>query len=57
MKKLCLFRRFKSYLPFYPRKLFYNTLTLALFDYCDIIWGVGKYSTYAVLAELAKQGS
>ena len=45
LKKLFLFRRIKIYLPMNARKLFYYTLILPLFDYCDIIWGDRGNST------------
>ena len=39
IKKLSLFRRIKEFLPFQARKLFYFTLILPFFDFCDIVWG------------------
>ena len=38
-RKLNLLKRLKQYLPLFSRLLFFNTLILPYFDYCDIIWG------------------
>ena len=45
VKKLSLFRRIKVFLPLQARKLFYYTMILPLFDYCDLVWGDRGNST------------
>ena len=49
-KKLGLFRRIKSCLPFSARVSFFNSCVLPLFDYGDVIWGDRGNAT--LMAEL-----
>ena len=55
--KLFLLKRIISYLDDGMKTLFYNSYILPIFDYCCVVWGIGKQSHIMKIAALQKRAA